>query len=293
LALSTTPLPDREPLHPQVGQRLRAARAKTGMTRKQLAVLSSTSVRYLAHLEAGTGNPTLSVMAALARALDLAVADLIPLGGERDARLAEITSGVRRLAPDRLDSLESWMAQNANLGGAKARRVVLIGLRGAGKSSLGRRVAERIGFPFFEISKEVEKAYGGAMGLLIELSGQQALRRHESEVWEDIIARNDRAVIAAPGGIVADGALYSRVLETAHSVWLEASPKDHMERVIQQGDLRPMAANRAAMHDLRAILEARSMDYARADARFNTSKQDFETSAQMLERAVRGLLQGL
>jgi XRE family transcriptional regulator, aerobic/anaerobic benzoate catabolism transcriptional regulator len=286
------PIPEAaaETLHPELAQRLRTARAKIGMTRKQLAQASDTSERYLARLEAGTGNPSLSVMIALARALDLSVADLMPLGGERDQRRADVIAAVRRLPNDKLETLQAWLAQNASLGGTKAKRIVLIGLRGAGKSSLGARLAERIGYPFFEISKEVEKVYGAGMRLLIEFGGQGAVRHYESEVWEKIVSDYDRAIIAAPGGIVADETLYSRVLETAHSIWLEASPEDHMARVVKQGDLRPMTANLAAMEDLRSILEARSAEYGRTEKRFNTSRQDFGTSVGLLENEARELL---
>jgi XRE family aerobic/anaerobic benzoate catabolism transcriptional regulator len=280
-----------DPAHPEVGQRLRAARARVGMTRKQLASASGTSERYLAHLEAGTGNPSLTVMGAVAQALDLAIADLLPMGGERNPRTAELVAAVRRLGPERREELSAWLAQHAMLDGTRAQRIVLIGLRGAGKSSLGAEVAERIGYPFFEVSKEVERAYGGAMGLLIEFSGQSAVRRYESEVWDQIVASHDRAVIAAPGGIVADGALYSRVLETAHSIWLRADPEDHMSRVMQQGDMRPMAANRAAMDDLRAILEARSGEYAKADFQLETSTQDFNATVTLLETQIRAIIE--
>jgi XRE family aerobic/anaerobic benzoate catabolism transcriptional regulator len=281
-----------ENVHPEVGRRLRAARARVGMTRKQLAQASHTSERYLAHLEAGTGNPSLGVITGLAESLGIAVADLIPMGGELDQRRADVIGAVRRLAPDRLDALDLWLGEHASLGGAKASRIVLIGLRGAGKSSLGAEVAGSMGFPFFEISKEVERSYGGAIGTLIEFSGQGAVRRYESEVWEGIIAENDRAIIAAPGHIVADGALYSRVLETANSIWLQATPEDHMQRVIDQGDLRPMVANRGAMDDLRAILAARSTSYSLADLQLDTSKQDFESTAKLLESEIRTILRG-
>lgn len=279
-----------EPVHFEVGRRLRNARAKIGMTRKQLATASETSERYLAHLEAGTGNPTLGVLKTLAEALDVAVADLIPLGGERSQRRADVIGAVRRLPPGRLVELDDWLAQHASLGGSKASRIVLVGLRGAGKSTLGQRVAERIGFPFFEVSKEVERAYGGAMGVLIEFGGQGGVRRYESEVWDRIVEENQRAIIAAPGGIVADAALYSKVLESAHSIWLQASPDDHMQRVVEQGDFRPMAANRAAMDDLRAILEARSAEYSRSEYSLDTSAQGFDQTVDLLEARVRDIL---
>jgi XRE family aerobic/anaerobic benzoate catabolism transcriptional regulator len=275
---------------PEVGKRLRAARARAGLTRKQLASVSQTSERYLAHLEAGAGNPTLGVLSALAEALDLAVADLIPQGGERDARRAEIIAAVRRMPGDRLAALDDWLGRHVASAGSKGRRIVLIGLRGAGKSTLGARVAERLHLPFFEISKEVEAAYGAAMGVLIEFSGQGVLRRYESEAWDRIVAENAGAVIAAPGGIVADAALYSRVLESAHSIWLQAAPSDHMARVVEQGDFRPINANRSAMGDLRMILEARSAEYARCDATLNTSEQGVEETVDRLEAMARDLL---
>jgi XRE family transcriptional regulator, aerobic/anaerobic benzoate catabolism transcriptional regulator len=290
VAAKSLPKALEETVHPEVAQRLRGARAKIGMTRRQLAKASGTSERYLAHLEAGTGNPSLAVLNSLATALDIPVAELIPLGGERDEEHASVIAEVRRLPTHRLDELQSWLEQNRIYRGTKAHRIVLVGLRGAGKSSLGKHLSDRMGFPFFEISKEVEKAYGGPIGLLIELGGQSAVRRHEGEAWDKIVERNDKAIIAAPGGMVADPTLYARVLETAHSIWLEASPEDHMQRVVEQGDFRPMASNKAAMEDLRSILDARSADYARADARFDTSSQPFDRSLELLEKEARALL---
>ena len=172
---------------------------------------------------------------------------------------------------------------------AKGRRIALIGLRGAGKSSLGQALGERIQVPFFEISKEVERVYGANIGLLIELSGQNALRRYEAEAWEAICESHETAIVAVPGGIVANAPFYERLLTTAHSVWLEASPEDHMARVMAQGDFRPMASNRSAMEDLKAILRARGPEYARADIRLDTSAQDFAATLSALERTARKL----
>jgi XRE family transcriptional regulator, aerobic/anaerobic benzoate catabolism transcriptional regulator len=280
-----------EKAYQQVGERLRAARAKIGMTRKQLAALSGTSERYLAHIEAGDGNPTLSVMEALAAALDLAMADLLPVGGERSEAYARAAASVRRLPASRLTDLQNWIQQRpVAAADGRASRIVLVGLRGAGKSSLGRALGEKLQVPFFEVSKEVERAFGGEMRLLIELNGQSTLRRYEAEAWETICNEHDGAVIAAPGAIVADSALYERVLATAHSVWLEATPEDHMARVVAQGDLRPMARNPGAMQDLKAILAARSADYARAERRVNTSQQDFAKTVSILETVARELI---
>lgn len=274
----------------EVGERLRAARAKAGLTRRQLAALSATSERYLAHIEAGTANPTVGVLGSLAGALELAVADLLPLGGERSAIRAEAAAALRRLPEARLPAVLESLQQPAPYDQSKARRLVLVGLRGAGKSSLGSALAERLGVPFIELSKEVERAYGGEMRFLIELGGPGALRRYEHKAWEEVVARHEAAVIATPGGIVADAGLYDRILQSAHSVWLEASPDEHMSRVMAQGDFRPMASNRNAMDDLKAILAARAPDYARAEARLDTSAQDFDSTVDRLERVAAELL---
>lgn len=274
----------------EVGARLREARAKVGMTRRQLATSSGTSERYLAHLEAGTGNPTLAVLALLAGALDMAVAELIPMGGERSEAYARAAASLRRLPEDRLAAATDWMANPRGYDASRAQRIVLVGLRGAGKSSLGSALAQRLDLPFLEMTREVEAAYGGEMRLLIEIGGQSALRRYEHEAWEAITAGYPAAVIATPGGVVADPVLYDRMLATAHSVWLEAAPEDHMGRVMAQGDFRPMASNQSAMDDLKAILAARSADYARAEARLDTSAQDFEATCERLVAISQGLI---
>ncbi|HWU25071.1 MAG TPA: shikimate kinase [Rhizomicrobium sp.] len=273
----------------EVGVRLRAARAKIGMTRKRLAEISGTSERYLAQIESGAGNPSLGVLVALAQALDMAPADLLPQSGECNAAYAGAAYALRRLPEARLPALLAWIKHGGGAESAKGRRIALIGLRGAGKSSLGQALGERIQVPFFEISKEVERVYGANIGLLIELSGQNALRRYEAEAWEAICESHETAIVAVPGGIVANAPFYERLLTTAHSVWLEASPEDHMARVMAQGDFRPMASNRSAMEDLKAILRARGPEYARADIRLDTSAQDFAATLSALERTARKL----
>lgn len=290
--MSETNPPPTDPSAAEVGVRLRAARAKVGMTRRQLAASSGASERYLAHLEAGTGNPTLAVLALLAGALDIAVADLMPMGGERSQARSDAAALLRRLPESRLTAAIAWMSSPGGFDASRGERIVLVGLRGAGKSSLGSALAERLGLPFLEMSREVEIAYGGEMRLLIELGGQSALRRYEHEAWETILDRYSAAVIATPGGIVADPVLYDRVLGTAHSVWLEATPEDHMARVMAQGDFRPMASNRDAMDDLKAILAARSADYARAEARLDTSAQNFDATCAKLQEIVRSSVRG-
>jgi XRE family aerobic/anaerobic benzoate catabolism transcriptional regulator len=177
----------------------------------------------------------------------------------------------------------AWLGEKPAGSVGKARRIALIGLRGAGKSTLGKALAEHLGVPFFEISKEVEHRYGGTIGVLLEINGPSALRRYEAEVLDDICRKHPAAVIGAPGAIVADGKLYQQLLESFWSVWLQASPEDHMNRVVAQGDLRPMTGSRAAMNDLKNILAAREADYARADARLDTSAQGFAPTLDLLE----------
>ncbi|MEY2928003.1 MAG: hypothetical protein RL367_2480 [Pseudomonadota bacterium] len=273
-----------------IGARIRAARAKAGVTRKQLAAASGASERYLAHLEAGTGNPSVEMLGAIAGALDWAVADLLPDGGERTAAEAGAAAMMRRLPPEKRAAMIAWMQRPFDAGGSRANRIALVGLRGAGKSSLGQALAKRLNWPFFEISKEVERVYGGAIGLLIEMNGQAALRRYEAEVIGSICRDHPAAVIAAPGAIVADGPLYDSLLDVTHAIWLRASPQDHMNRVIAQGDLRPMGNGRGAMADLQAILESRSTDYARAGTQLDTSAQSFDRTVDVLENLARNLI---
>jgi XRE family transcriptional regulator, aerobic/anaerobic benzoate catabolism transcriptional regulator len=230
------------------------------------------------------------MLSAIAGALDMAMADLLPLGGERGALEQHAASLMRRLPKDKLQGAIEWMLRPLQVAGGKANRIALIGLRGAGKSSLGAALATRMKLPFFEISKEVERVYGGAIGLLIEMNGQSALRRYETEVFETICRDHPSAVIAAPGAIVADGPLYDSLLTATHSIWLQATPQDHMDRVIAQGDLRPIGSGRGAMDDLKAILASRSPDYARADAKLDTSAQNFAQTVDMVEELARALI---
>ncbi len=274
----------------EIAQRIRAARSRAGLSRKQLAAASGASERYLATLEAGSGNPSVEMVMAIAEALNVPMAELLPMGGEQDLVVSQAAAQLRRLPPDRAREALAWLANPVQGARDKAQRIALVGLRGAGKTSLGKALAERMHMPFFEVSKEIEKRYGGAISLLMEINGPAALQRYEAEVLEDILGANVRAVVAAPGAIVSAGSLYERLLAMSWTVWLEASPEDHMNRVVAQGDLRPMAGNRTAMNDLRSILAAREADYARADIRINTSAQDFGATLNVLAQAVASLI---
>ena len=279
---------DRADGFPEIGRRLRAARAAAGATRRELAAASRASERYVAQLEAGTANPSVAVLTALAGALGIAVAELLPLGGERDEGTARAVAALRRLPQPRLAELVDRLA--AAPSADRARRIVLLGLRGAGKSSLGRALAQRLGFAFVEMSQEVERSFGGGVRLLMELEGRAGLHHYQWQVWERLLRTHDRVVVAAPGGVVADRALYDCILSTAYSVWLTATPEEHMARVVAQGDLRPMTGDRRAMSNLRAILRARADEYSRAGVRLNTSRQDEAATLELLHAEASRLL---
>lgn len=274
----------------EIAARIRSARARAGLTRKQLATVANASERYLATLEAGNGNPSVEMLVAIAAALNIAMAELLPLGGEQHLVVSQVASHLRRLPPQRVQNALDWLVKQGRGDGEKAQRIALIGLRGAGKTSLGEALAERMKVPFFEISKEIEKRYGGSISILMEINGPAAVQRYEADVLDEVLQSNRSAVIAAPGAIVSAGSLYDQLLNSTWTIWLEASPEDHMNRVISQGDLRPMAGNRAAMADLRAILAAREPDYLRADARLNTSAQSFNETLNELERIANQLM---
>ena len=241
-----------------LGQRLRLLRARRGMTRRILAAQSGVSERYISAVEAGTGNGSILLLRALAAALNV------------DLR-AVLEDGTEPAAPPAV--------RNPN----DRDRIALIGLRGAGKSTLGRLLALKLNVPFMELDQEIEKEAGLGLGEIMELHGQPGFRRLERTVLDRLIATHPKAVIAAGGGIVAEAATFDRLLAACLTVWVKATPEAHMQRVIDQGDLRPMRDNRRSMADLRAILASREALYARADIELETTDRDEgETVAALL-----------
>ncbi len=275
-----------------IGRAVRRHRAKRGMTRRQLAQASKTSERYLAQIESGAGNPSASILRAIAQALDLSAAALLPEAGARGAildLLAKVPDG-ELLELVKLIEARVALAGNAD----RARRIALVGLRGAGKSTLGRMLAEHLGWPFIELDRVIEEEYGASIPDLIEMAGTATFRRHERSALDRVLAAHEAAVITTAGGIVADPETYALLLRRSHTVWIKARPDDHMSRVMAQGDFRPMAANReanskGAMADLVAILEARRADYARAEAEVDTAGAGVEQSFAELLRIVMQL----
>jgi XRE family transcriptional regulator, aerobic/anaerobic benzoate catabolism transcriptional regulator len=273
-----------------IGHEVRRNRAKRGMTRRQLAQASETSERYLAQIESGAGNPSVSVLRAIALALELPIAALVPEAGARTAALGGILDLLAQVPESELPALARDLAKDIETrvtrseSADRARRIALIGLRGAGKSTLGRMLARHLGWPFIELDRLVEEEYGASIPDLMEMAGTATFRRHERSALQRVTAEHEAAIITTAGGIVADSETYALLLRRSHTVWIKARPEDHMSRVMAQGDFRPMAQNREAMADLVAILEARRSDYARAEAEIDTSGEALEQSfAKLLE----------
>jgi XRE family aerobic/anaerobic benzoate catabolism transcriptional regulator len=269
-----------------VGRLVRLGRAKRGMTRRQLAQESGASERYLAQIESGQGNPSIIILKAIADALDVPVIELLPRTNGRSAAMNEILDLLGRLPQSELPAIAELIAGRPTQAAAtdRARRIALVGLRGAGKSTLGRMLAERLGCPFVELNRIIEDEYGARVPDLIEMAGLATFRRYERACLERVIAEHEAAVITTAGGIVSNPETYALLLRRTHTVWIKARPDEHMSRVMEQGDFRPMAQNREAMSDLVAILEARREDYARAQAQLDTAGDSVEQSFGKLVR---------
>ena len=272
----------------RVGERVRLGRARRGMSRKVLSQASGVSERYLAELERGAGNASLLVLRQVADALGLEVAQLVSDQAEPPIDLALAVRQLERLSPADLTEARRLLAERFGNAGAAHGRLALVGLRGAGKTTLGQRAAEALGVPFVELDREVERASGMELSEIFATHGQAMYRRVERQCLETVIARFDRVVIATGGSLVTDPATYDLLLSSCFVVWLSAAPQEHMARVLAQGDLRPMAEGPQAMDDLKAILESRTALYAKADAEVDTSgKSEAEALAGLLA-AVEG-----
>ncbi|MDF1736270.1 MAG: helix-turn-helix transcriptional regulator [Minwuia sp.] len=265
----------------QVGERVRKARERKGIPRRVLSEISGVSPRYLAQLESGAGNISIGLLKRVALALDHRIEWLV---GEDDPwssealRVADLFRSADRKTQEavlRSLSPEPEASQRAN-------RICLIGLRGAGKSTLGRMAGEALDLPFVELNREIEAHGGMEIAEIMGLYGPEGYRTLEAEALERIIATHDRMILAVAGGIVAEPRTYQTLLTRFHTIWLKAAPDEHMQRVRAQGDERPMAGNPEAMTQLRSLLTSREMLYDRAQARLDTSGQTRETSLKHL-----------
>lgn len=280
---------ERDPFLVALGERVRSLRARRGMTRKGLSVASDVSERHLANLELGVGNASILVLRQVARALGCTLAELL---GDETATSPEwllIRDLLRERTEDELRRGRLALSDlygNAGQPDARAGRIALIGLRGAGKSTLGRLLAESLDVPFVELNTEIERVAGCGLGEIHNLLGPTAYRRYERRALEETIQLYPDAVIATPGGLVSDPANLNLMLAHCYTVWLQASPEEHMQRVVAQGDLRPMAGNQEAMDDLRRILAGRAAFYRKADISYDTSGKTLDEAIEGLRNAV-------
>lgn len=270
----------------RLGERVRDARARRGLTRKDLARDSRISERYLAQLEAGHGNISILLLRQIAAALGLALDDLIE-EEEQPVELTLIHQLLQRLPKQRLARIRARLQSEFGSPAAeRSRRIALIGLRGAGKSTLGAALARKLSVAFIELDREIEREAGTGLSEIFLLYGQQGYRRYERRCLEKALEAHERCVIATGGSIVSEPGTYDFLLSTCFTVWLKAEPEEHMARVVAQGDTRPMAGNAQAMEDLRRILLGRGMLYAQADAVVDTAGHTVEQSLRTLKKSL-------
>lgn len=286
----------KDPFLAALGERTRALRSRRGLTRKGLAKAADVSERHLANVEMGVGNASVQFLRQLAQALNCSIAELV---GDETASSPEWLM-IRELLRGRSEPelLQARGALAAMFGvpasqAARRQRIALIGLRGAGKSTLGRALAEAWRVPFVELNRSIEALAGCTLPEIHSLYGPAAYRRYEKRAMEETIQRHTRAVIATPGGIVSDPATFNLLLAHCYTVWVRATPEEHMGRVVAQGDTRPMAGHDGdveAMNDLRRILESRAAFYSKADAVFDTSGIGPEAALAGLREQLRGVI---
>ncbi len=287
----------KDPFLVALGERVRGLRASRGMTRKALARATDVSERHLANLEYGVGNASILILSQVTRALQCSFAELL---GDRTTQspewllLRELLEGrdeatLRRVRIAARDLIGTGSAPPE---GSRPRssQIALVGLRGAGKSTLGRMLAEDLDFPFVELSREIEKLAGCSIGEILGLYGQNAYRRNERRALEGALEIYPAVVIATAGGTVSDLGSFNLLMRHCTTVWLQAEPEDHMARVSAQGDLRPIAASQEAMADLETILAGRAAFYSKAELRLDTSAQPLLETFQILRAQVREAL---
>ncbi|MDP2824965.1 MAG: helix-turn-helix transcriptional regulator [Sulfuritalea sp.] len=269
-----------------LGLRVRESRARRGMSRKALALNSDVSERYLAQVESGETNPSIMVLRHISHALGIALIELLePQQGSPEYRL--ISRFLEQLSPNRLEeALLRLMRDFGNEDASRRKRIALVGLRGAGKSTLGRALASELSLPFVELNSAIEAEAGMSLNEIFMLYGQPGFRRLERRCLESFIAQHESAVITVGGGIVSEAETFNLLLMNCFTVWVKATPEEHMSRVVAQGDFRPMEGNAEAMEDMRRILVARESLYSKADFTLDTTGRQPEDCLTQLRQAV-------
>jgi XRE family aerobic/anaerobic benzoate catabolism transcriptional regulator len=257
----------------RLGERVRTLRNQRGMTRKALAQHAHVSERYLAQLETGKGNGSIVLLRRIARAIGLPVTQLVHEGPEPALDMVLVTQFLERLSPSVLTEARDLLLKHFSEPSEDThlRRIALIGLRGGGKSTIGRLLAERLDIPFVELDREVERRSGATLSEIFDMFGQETFRRAEREALDDVLRQHQSFVMATSGSIVTEPGTLELLLASCLTVWVKAEPDEHMQRVMAQGDMRPMAKSARAMQDLVSILRSREPLYAKAEIALTTS----------------------
>jgi XRE family aerobic/anaerobic benzoate catabolism transcriptional regulator len=257
----------------RLGERVRRLRNQRGMTRKALAQHAEVSERYLAQLESGDGNISIVLLRRIARAMGTQLSQLVSEQSDPPLDAVLFSQFIERLPPQAAKEARELVLRHFGAAHADARRsrIALIGLRGGGKSTLGKMLAAKRGVPFIELDREIERLTGASLSEIFDMFGQETFRRAERDALNDVLARHDRFVMGTSGSIVTDPATLELLTSSCFTVWMRAEPDQHMSRVVAQGDLRPMTSNPRAMDDLVSILQSREPLYAKADASLDTT----------------------
>ena len=285
--LQRTPVPSEGDFLIFLGKRVRQVRNLRGMTRKIVSHEADVSERHLAQLETGEGNISIVLLRRIAMALNVSLVELFTPEMEEPREKQLIRRYLEHLPAHRLEEVAGRLMRDfGDQEEARRMRIALIGLRGAGKSTLGLRLAKEMGVPFVELDRDVEKDAGMPLDEIFSLYGQSGYRRIEKRALERVLQEHDRAVISVGGGVVSEKDTYDHLLSNCYTIWVKAGPEEHMSRVMAQGDFRAMADNDEAMEDLRRILEAREPLYRKADLHFDTSRESAEESFMKLKQAL-------
>ncbi|MGB0505958.1 MAG: helix-turn-helix transcriptional regulator [Pikeienuella sp.] len=266
-----------------IADHVRSVRKRRGLPRRVLSEMSGVSQRYLAQLEAGQGNISIGLLTRVAFALDLPIEWLLSDGGSQTSEAQQVAELFSKADQPVKDSVLQALNAKPQLS-TRANRICLIGLRGAGKSTLGEQAAQALGIPFVELSTEIEETGGMPVAEIMALYGNEGFRTLEREALNRVAEKHQTVLLAAAGGVVDEPETFQSLLSTYNTIWLKAAPQEHMDRVRAQGDERPMAGNPEAMQQLKTILKSRESLYAEAQVHLDTSGIDPATSlAQLLE----------
>jgi XRE family aerobic/anaerobic benzoate catabolism transcriptional regulator len=271
-----------------LGKRVRELRNRRGLTRKMMAREADVSERHLAQLEAGEGNVSIVLLRRIAAAVNVSLAELFATETETRHEKVLIQRFLERLPAHRVeDAMFRLLREFGDEEAERRKRVALIGLRGAGKSTLGVRLGQEMNVPFIELDREIEKDTGMPLGEIFSLYGQTGYRAIERRSLERVLQDQERAILSVGGGVVSEKETYDYLLSNCYTVWIKARPEEHMARVIAQGDLRAIAGGNQAMEDLRRILEAREPLYRKADMYLDTSGNSVDESFAKLKAALQ------